>query len=202
MKYFVKRTEKLLVLQETRYAKENFFTFKIEIMETNYFFEPLTEEVLHAIAEKQFPENSHCDKFSFVQDTERGLSFGSFSARLTGHHAKVAGTKLGNFYVIQAPGDFVHFLEIREREYFVFVVYVDQSVPCISLFEQMTGTIQAKHLLTSKTHKQVDHCNLIFLIPRKGNNRSSEVGVAIRKEKDASLYIEFKRDGRVLPALN
>ncbi len=163
--------------------------------------EQLSIDVLKEIG-NSFPADAQCDRFLCGPTGKGNLISGSFAATLSDHHAALA-KKFRNFLVVEIGGDALYFGNKRTREYLICVVGVTcHDTKLISLRENVPGTIVARELIAIRPLRNVPYYNLVVLVPRIGSTRESMIGIAVAKGLDGTITIEFKRDGRVLPALN
>jgi len=167
------------------------------------FIRPLDHNTVKEIA-TEFPAFEQVDGIKF--HSVNGINYGCFSALINDAHATLCYLKYG-WCVVVAPGVALPPTKLTPpREYLVNLVEVDLETDVISIWECNSNTGMAGEITRFafdkwNTSGTKSSCTFLVLIPRLENNRKNIIGVAIMKI-GREIKIEFKRDGKSMPALN
>lgn len=172
-------------------------------MSLDMFIRPLDHQTVTEIA-TEFPAFEQVDGIKFYP--ANAINYGCFSARINDAHATLCHLQYG-WCVVVAPGVILPPTKLTPaREYLVNLVEVDLETDVISVWECNSSTGIASEIARFAFDKRntsgtKSSCTFPILIPRLENNRKNIIGVAIMKI-GREIKIEFKRDGKNMPALN
>ena len=179
------------------------FNLKNNRMALDMFIRPLDRQTVEEIAtEFSAFENVAGIKFQTIN----GINTGSFSALVNDANATLCHVQYG-FCVVVAPGVQMPPVALTPpREYLIQLVEVTLDIDIISIRECNSSTGFANEISRFAFDKMNTagtrtSCTFPILIPRLENKRENLIGVAIMKI-GREIKIEFKRDGKVMPALN
>ena len=172
-------------------------------MSLDMFIRPLDRDTVEEIATK-FPLFEQVDGIKF--QSVNGVGYGCFSALINDANATMCYLQYG-WCVVVAPGTILPPVELTPpREYLINLIEVDLETDFISVWECNSGNGMANEIARYafdkwNTSGTKSGCTFPVLVPRLENSRRNIIGVALMKT-GREIKVEFKRDGKIMPALN